>query len=273
MTASKSGGGAGRGGAGKGGAGKGTSGRGQRDLKTRVKTAKGRRLSSTRWLERQLNDPFVQQAKRDGYRGRAAYKLLGIDEKYRLLKPGMRVVDLGCAPGGWMQVAVPRVNSLGEGRGAKGFVLGVDLQEVEPLAGATALQLDFLEDGADDIVKAALGGEADLVLSDMAAASSGHRQTDHLRIIALCEAAAWFARDVLSPGGAFAAKVLQGGAEGELLAMLKQDFEKVVHFKPEASRKDSAEMFLVATGFRGGRNRNAGREQGEPGGEGEEQAG
>ncbi|MGG7567480.1 RlmE family RNA methyltransferase [Rhodovulum sp. DZ06] len=262
MTASKSGGGAGKG-AGKGAGTKNTSGRGQRDLKTRVKTAKGRKISSTLWLERQLNDPYVQAARRDGYRGRAAYKLLQIDDKYRLLKPGMRVVDLGCAPGGWMQVAVPRVNALGEGRGPQGSVLGVDLQEVEQLAGAAAIQLDFLDEGADEVVKKALGGPADIVLSDMAAASSGHRATDHLRIIALCEAAAWFARDVLTPGGSFAAKVLQGGAEGELLAMLKKDFAKVMHFKPDASRKDSAEMYLVATGFRGGRDEDAAEEDGE----------
>ena len=258
MTASKSGGGAGRGSgsggrgnAGGSGAGRNTSGRGQRDLKTRVKTAKGRKLSSTRWLERQLNDPYVQRAKRDGFRGRAAYKLLEVDEKHRLLKPGMRVVDLGCAPGGWMQVAVPRVNALGEGKGRQGFVLGVDLQEVVPLPGASIIQLDFLDEGADEVVKQALGGPADLVMSDMAAFASGHKQTDHLRIIALCEAAAWFAHDVLSPGGAFLAKVLQGGAEGDLLAMLKKDFARVFHMKPPASRKDSAEMYLVATGFRG----------------------
>lgn len=241
------------GGAGGSGAGtKNTSGRGQRDLKTRVKTAKGRKLSSTLWLARQLNDPYVARAKREGYRGRAAFKLLEIDEKYSFLKPGMRVVDLGCAPGGWMQVAVPRVNALGEGRGAKGFVLGIDLQEVEPLPGASLMQLDFLDEGADAAVKAALGGSADLVMSDMAASASGHRATDHLRIIALCEAAAYFARDVLTPGGTFLAKVLQGGAENELLAILKQDFEKVFHMKPPASRKDSAEMYVIATGFRGG---------------------
>lgn len=264
MSASKSGGGSGRGGGKSPGAGSGsrnTSGRGARDLKTRVKTAKGRKLSSTRWLERQLNDPYVQRARRDGYRGRAAYKLLEIDEKHRLLKPGMRVVDLGCAPGGWMQVAVPRVNALGEGKGPQGFVLGVDLQEVEALAGTSLMQLDFLDEDADAKVKAALGGHADLVMSDMAASSSGHRQTDHLRIIALCEAAAWFARDVLSPGGAFVAKVLQGGAEGDLLAMLKKDFARVFHMKPPASRKDSAEMYLVATGFRGAAE--GGAEEGE----------
>ncbi len=236
-----------------GGADKGgTSGRGRQDLKTRVKTAKGRKLSSTRWLERQLNDPYVAAAKRDGYRGRAAYKLIEIDDRLRVLVPGARVVDLGCAPGGWLQVAVARVNALGRKQGKKvGRVLGVDLQEVEPLAGAETMQLDFLDEDADRRVKDALGGEADVVLSDMAAFASGHRQTDHLRIVALCEAAAAFAHDVLAPGGSFVAKVLQGGAEGDLLETLKHDFEKVSHLKPPASRSDSAEMYVVATGFRG----------------------
>ncbi len=230
----------------------GGSGRGQRELKTRVKTARGRKIGSTRWLERQLNDPYVHAAKKDGYRGRAAYKLIEIDDKHRFLTPGKRVVDLGCAPGGWLQVAVKRVNALGEKAGRRqGFVLGVDMQEMEPLPGATLMRLDFMDEGADDRVKAALGGEADVVLSDMAAFASGHRATDHIRIVALCEAAAWFACDVLTEDGVFVAKVLQGGAEGELLAMLKKNFRKVVHFKPPASRKDSAEMYLVATGFRG----------------------
>ena len=227
------------------------SGRGQRDLRVRVKTAKGRKLSSTRWLERQLNDPYVQRAKKEGYRGRAAFKILELDDRYRFLVPGARVVDLGCAPGGWLQVAVPRVNALGERSGKRGTVLGIDLQEVEPLAGATVHQLDFLSDGADDKVKAWLGGRADVVMSDMAAASSGHRQTDHLRIVALCEAAAEFAFDVLEEGGTFVAKVLAGGAEGGLQALLKQRFRKVANVKPGASRSDSAEKFVVATGFRG----------------------
>jgi 23S rRNA (uridine2552-2'-O)-methyltransferase len=231
----------------------GSSGRGQRELKTRVKTARGRKLSSTRWLQRQLNDPYVHAAKKDGYRGRAAYKLIEIDDKYRFLTAGKRVVDLGCAPGGWLQVAVKRVNALGEKSGRRqGFILGVDLQEMEPLPGTTLMQLDFMEDDADEKVKEALGGKADVVLSDMAAFASGHRATDHLRIVALCEAAAWFACDVLTEDGVFVAKVLQGGAEGELLTMLKKNFRKVFHFKPPASRKDSAEMYLVATGFRGG---------------------
>ncbi|MEM7057177.1 MAG: RlmE family RNA methyltransferase [Pseudomonadota bacterium] len=228
------------------------SGRGARDLKTRVKTARGRKLSSTRWLERQLNDPYVHAAKRDGYRSRAAYKLIELDDKVRFLVPGARVVDLGCAPGGWCQVAVKRVNALGDKKGkAQGTVLGVDLQEVEPIAGANLMQLDFLDTDADVEVREAIGGQADVVLSDMAAFASGHRATDHLRIIALAETAAYFAFDVLTAGGAFVAKVLQGGTEGELLTLLKKGFDKVAHIKPPASRSDSAEMFVVATGFRG----------------------
>lgn len=236
---------------------KGTSGRGQRELRVRVKTAKGRKLSSTLWLERQLNDPYVQRAKREGYRGRAAFKILELDDKFRFLVPGARVVDLGCAPGGWCQVAVERVNALGEKKGKKiGTVLGVDLQEVEPIAGAEIHQLDFLSDGADELVKGWLGGKADVVMSDMAAASSGHKQTDHLRIVALCEAAAYFAFDVLEEGGTFVAKVLAGGAEGELQKLLKQRFQKVINMKPPASRADSSEKFVVATGFRGAQERD-----------------
>jgi 23S rRNA (uridine2552-2'-O)-methyltransferase len=231
---------------------KNTSGRGQRDLKVKVKTARGRSLSSTRWLQRQLNDPYVKRAQAEGYRGRAAFKILELDEKYRFLVPGARVVDLGCAPGGWLQVAVKRVNALGEKPGKKiGTVLGVDLQEIEPLAGAEVHQLDFMEDDADLKVKAWLGGYADVVMSDMAAASSGHKQTDHLRIIALCEAAAYLAFDVLDEGGTFVAKVLAGGAEGDLQKLLKQKFTKVVNVKPPSSRADSSEKFVVATGFRG----------------------
>ena len=229
------------------------SGRGQRDLRVKVKTARGRKLSSTRWLERQLNDPYVKRAQADGYRGRATYKILELDDKFHFLVPGARVVDLGCAPGGWCQVAVKRVNALGEKPGkAVGRVLGIDLQEVEPIAGAEIHQLDFMADGADDQVKAWLGGQADVVMSDMAAASSGHKQTDHLRIIALCEAAAYLAFDVLDQGGTFVAKVLAGGAEGELQKLLKQKFTKVANVKPPASRSDSSEKFVVATGYRGG---------------------
>jgi 23S rRNA (uridine2552-2'-O)-methyltransferase len=228
------------------------SGRGQRDLRVKVKTARGRKLSSTLWLERQLNDPYVKRAQADGYRGRAAYKLLELDDKFRFLVPGARVVDLGCAPGGWCQVTVKRINALGTRQGKKvGTILGVDLQEVESIPGAEIHVLDFMEDDADAKVKAWLNGPADVVMSDMAAASSGHKQTDHLRIIALCEAAAYFAFDVLTPGGTFVAKVLAGGAEGELQALLKQKFTKVINMKPPASRSNSSEKFVVATGFRG----------------------
>ncbi|WP_112874550.1 RlmE family RNA methyltransferase [Paracoccus endophyticus] len=243
--------GAGGGGAGSR-AGKASSGRGQRDLRVRVKTAKGRKLSSTLWLERQLNDPYVVRAKREGYRGRAAYKILELDDRYGFLRPGARVVDLGCAPGGWCQVAVDRVNALGERSGKpRGTVLGVDLQAVDPIPGAEIHQLDFLEDDADARVKGWLGGRADVVMSDMAASASGHKGTDHLRIVALVEAAAQFAFDVLEPGGTFVAKVLAGGAERGLQATLKQNFAKVANVKPPASRSDSSEKFVVATGFRG----------------------
>lgn len=232
--------------------GKGASGRGTRDLKVKVKTAKGRKLSSTLWLERQLNDPYVARAKREGYRGRAAFKILELDDKYGFLKPGARVVDLGCAPGGWCQVAVARVNSLGERKGKPvGRIIGVDLQEVSPIPGAEIHQLDFLDEEAEARVKEWLGGPADVVMSDMAPSASGNRQVDHLRIIALCDAAAEFAFDVLTEGGTFVAKVLAGGAEAELQARLKRAFTKVVNVKPPASRSDSSEKFVVATGFRG----------------------
>ena len=229
-----------------------SSGRGQRELRVKVKTARGRKLSSTLWLERQLNDPYVQRAKREGYRGRAAFKIVDLDDKYRFLVPGARVVDLGCAPGGWCQVAVKRVNALGDKQGKRvGTILGIDLQEVEPIAGCEIHQLDFMEDDADDKVKAWLGGKADVVMSDMAASASGHKQTDHMRIMALCEAAAHFAFDVLEEGGTFVAKVLAGGAEADLQQLLKQKFTKVANVKPGASRADSSEKFVVATGFRG----------------------
>lgn len=229
-----------------------SSGRGRRDLTVRVKTARGRKLSSTLWLQRQLNDPYVQRAKAEGYRGRAAFKIMELDDKYGFLVPGARIVDLGCAPGGWSQVAVARVNALGQSPDQPvGRVLGIDLQEVEPIPGAEIHRLDFLEEGADEKVKAWLGGKADVVLSDMAAAASGHKQTDHLRIIALCEAAAEFAFDVLEEGGTFVAKVLAGGAEGELQKLLKQKLTTVANVKPPASRSDSSEKFVVARGFRG----------------------
>ena len=231
---------------------KNTSGRGMRDLTIKVKTARGRKLSSTLWLQRQLNDPYVKRAQTDGYRGRAAYKILELDDKFRFLVPGARVVDLGAAPGGWCQVAVPRINALGERSGkAIGTILGVDLQEMEPIAGCVLYQLDFMEDDADIKVKDWLGGKADVVLSDMAASASGHKQADHNRIMALCDAAAHFSFDVLEEGGTFVAKVLAGGAEGALQKLLKQKFTKVVHVKPPASRSDSSEKFVVATGFRG----------------------
>jgi len=233
-------------------AAKGDSGRGQRHLHEKVKTAKGRKLSSKLWLERQLNDPYVKRANTENRRSRAIYKLIEIDDKFRFLKPGKRVIDLGCAPGGWCEISAERVNSTGENGRAQGFVLGVDLQEVEPIAGVELMQLDFMEEGADDAVKEAMGGPADVILSDMAASSTGHRQTDHIRIIALCETAALFARETLNEGGVFVAKVLRGGADAELLKMIKRDFTTVRHYKPGASRSDSAEIYLVAQGFRGG---------------------
>ncbi len=229
----------------------GGSGRGARELRVRVKTAKGRKLSSTRWLERQLNDPYVRRAKAEGYRGRAAFKILELDDKYRFLRPGARVLDLGAAPGGWTQVAVSRVNAGGEAAGKpRGRVIAIDLQEVEPIAGAELHRLDFLSDGADEAIKGWLDGPADVVMSDMAAAASGHGQTDHLRIVALCEAAAALAFDVLAPGGTFVAKVLAGGAEGGLQAVLKRRFDTVANVKPPASRADSSEKYVVASGFR-----------------------
>jgi 23S rRNA (uridine2552-2'-O)-methyltransferase len=219
---------------------------GARDLKVRVKTARKRSLSSTLWLERQLNDPYVARAKREGMRSRAAFKLIEIDDKARFLKKGARVVDLGAAPGGWSQVAAKRV-------GPQGKVVGIDLLDIEPLPGVDFRVFDFLDPAAPDLLKEMLGGPADVVLSDMAANATGHRKTDHIKIVALVEAAAEFAGEVLAPGGAFLAKVIQGGLEGTLLATLKKDFAKVQHIKPPASRADSAELYLLATGFRGGK--------------------
>lgn len=210
----------------------------------RVKTAKGRKLSSKLWLERQLNDPYVAEAQRRGYRSRAAFKLAQMDDKYSFLKHGGRVADLGAAPGGWVQVALERV-------GATGRVVGIDLQEIEPVAGAELLVGDFLEEDAPNRLREALKGPADVVLSDMAAPSTGHPATDHLRIMALAEAALEFALEVLAPGGAFVAKVLQGGSERNLLESMRRNFARVAHVKPPASRKDSAELYVVATGFRG----------------------
>ncbi|MFZ0837684.1 MAG: RlmE family RNA methyltransferase [Xanthobacteraceae bacterium] len=217
-----------------------------RNLKVRVK-AGGRTQASRRWLERQLNDPYVARAKREGFRSRAAYKLAEIDDKHRFLKPGGKVVDLGAAPGGWAQVAAKRVRA-GEGGG---HVVAIDLLDIDPVPGVDFVQLDFMDEDAPDRLKTMLGGPADVVLSDMAANATGHRQTDHLKIMGLAEAAAEFAREVLKPGGMFLAKVLQGGTEGPLLASLKRDFASVKHVKPAASRSDSAELYVLAIGFRG----------------------
>lgn len=215
-----------------------------RGLHTRVKTAKGRRLSSTRWLQRQLNDPYVQEAKRLGYRSRAAFKLIELDEKFKFLKKGLKIIDLGAAPGGWTQVAMERL-------GKSGHVVGIDLLEIDTIAGADLIEGDFMDDDAPDRLKALINGPADIVLSDMAASSTGHPHTDHLRIMGLLEVAAEFAVDVLAPGGTFVGKVLQGGAENDLLVELKRNFKTVKHAKPKASRSDSAEFYLVAMGFRG----------------------
>jgi 23S rRNA (uridine2552-2'-O)-methyltransferase len=220
-----------------------TSDRGDRRLKVRVKD-KRKTQSSRKWLERQLNDPYVARAKRDGYRSRAAYKLIEIDDKHRLLKPGARVADLGAAPGGWSQVAAKRT-------GANGRVVGIDILDMDEIPGVEFAKIDFLDPDAPDRLKEMLGGPADVVLSDMAANATGHRQTDHLKIMALVEAAAEFAGEVLKPGGAFLSKVIQGGTEGALLAGLKRDFATVKHVKPAASRSDSAELYVLATGFRG----------------------
>ena len=213
-----------------------------RGITVRVRTARGRKPSSTRWLQRQLNDPYVAEARRVGYRSRAAWKLAEIDDRIRLLRPGVRVVDLGAAPGGWTQVVVERTG------GAP--LIAVDILEIEPIAGAEILQLDMTDPGAPAKIREMLGGNADIVLSDMAAATTGHRQTDHLRTMALCEIAVEFASSVLAEGGTLIAKVFQGGAEGELLAELKRQFATVRHIKPPASRDESPETYMVATGFR-----------------------
>ncbi len=223
-------------------------GSGVRNLKQRVKTANKRSLSSQKWLERQLNDPYVARAKREGYRSRAAFKLLEIDEKYHILKPGQRIVDLGAAPGGWSQIAAKKV-------GEKGKVVGIDLLPIDPMAGVEFIQLDFLDESAPGKLIEMLGGPADVVMSDMAANTTGHKKTDHLRIIGLAEAAIYFAREILAPGGAFLAKVFQGGTENQLLNDLKRDFAVVRHVKPAASRADSAELYVLATGFRGAADR------------------
>lgn len=217
--------------------------RGDKTQSKRVKTAKGRTASQVRWLERQLNDPYVRKAKADGYRSRAAYKLIELDEKFGLLKGAQRVVDLGIAPGGWTQVV--------RAKSPKAQVVGIDLLPVEPIEGVTIFQMDFMADAAPQMLADALGGAPDLVLSDMAANTVGHKQTDHLRTMGLVEAAAWFAVENLAPGGAFVAKVLAGGTDTELLALLKQHFATVKHAKPPASRKDSSEWYVVAQKFKG----------------------
>jgi 23S rRNA (uridine2552-2'-O)-methyltransferase len=270
-------------------------GRGSRDLKVRLRSGKGRTLASKLWLERQLNDPYVARARREGLRSRAAFKLAEIDDKYRLLRPGAKVADLGAAPGGWSQIAAQRTGAtpsplVGEGWGGgsggfgtalprsptptpdpspqgggeksaapqrrkpaalRGRVVAIDVIDMAPIPGVEFLHLDFLDPAAPARLKERLGGAADVVLSDMAANATGHRKTDHLRIMALAEAAALFARETLRPGGAFLCKVLQGGTEGELLAGLKRDFATVKHIKPAASRPDSAELYVLAMGFRG----------------------
>lgn len=215
--------------------------------RVRVKSKNQRSHSSHQWLERQLNDPYVRKAKAEGYRSRAAFKLIEIDDKNKLLKRGGRVVDLGAAPGGWAQIAAERTGSVD----GKGKVVAIDLLDIEPIPGVEFAQIDFLDDDAPDRLKEMLGGQADIVLSDMAANATGHRQTDHIKIVALVEAAAEFAREVLAPGGSFLAKVLQGGTESELLASLKRDFKVVKHIKPPASRQGSAELYVLAMGFRG----------------------
>jgi 23S rRNA (uridine2552-2'-O)-methyltransferase len=228
--------------------GKGSDDGAPRALKVRVKTAKRRTASSNRWLQRQLNDPYVVRSKKDGWRSRAAYKLIEIDEKHHLLARGNRVVDLGCAPGGWCQVAAERVRS----RDDSPRIVGIDYLEMASVPGVVFLQKNFLDDDAPAALIAALGGEkADVVLSDMAAPATGHKKTDHLKIMHLCEVAIDFARMVLRPGGHFLAKVLRGGTEGELLVNLKRDFTSVAHIKPPASRTDSAELYVIAKGYRG----------------------
>jgi 23S rRNA (uridine2552-2'-O)-methyltransferase len=222
--------------------------KGGRRLSQRVKTAKGRPIGSSEWLRRQLNDPYVQQAKQRGYRSRAAFKLIEIDDKAHLLKPGQRVLDLGAAPGGWTQVAVEKVKA----QEGKGRVVGVDIAEMGAIPGATILHLDFLDDRAPAAVRAVLDGPVDVVLSDMAPSTTGHPETDHLRIMNLAETALAFAREVLRPGGAFVAKIFQGGSENALQDELRRAFATVRRIKPPASRSDSAEFYFVATGFKGG---------------------
>lgn len=228
-------------------------GSGARQLKTRL-TKKKVKSSSRRWLERQLNDPYVKRAQAEGYRSRAAYKLIEIDDRQKLLRPGQRVVDLGAAPGGWCQVAVARVKSTPE----EPRVVGIDYLDVDPVPGAVILKMDFLDDDAPARLEEALGGPADIVLSDLAAPTTGHRRTDHIRTMHLCEVAADFAISVLKPGGHFLAKTFQGGTEGELLDTLKRNFATVHHIKPPASREESVELYILAKGFKGRADGNEG---------------
>ena len=230
-----------------------TGGGGARQMKVRVKNAKHTGTSRV-WLERHLNDPYVQASKRDGWRSRAAFKLIEVDDKHRFLKPGQQVVDLGAAPGGWSQVAAQRVRSSDDKSGGKrGQVVAIDYLAFDPIAGVDIVEMDFTHDGVEDHLKKLLrDGRADVVLSDMAAPTMGHTSTDHLRIMGLAELAYAFAADILTPGGAFLCKVFQGGSEGELLKTLKRDFAAVRHIKPPASRAESAELYVLATGFRGG---------------------
>ncbi|MEH6790659.1 RlmE family RNA methyltransferase [Parasphingorhabdus sp.] len=217
--------------------------RGRAGSKQRVKTAKGRKIGSTRWLERQLNDPYVKQARAEGYRSRAAYKLLELDERFKLVRKAKAVVDLGIAPGGWSQIVRKYA--------PKAAIVGIDLLEVDPIDGVTIFQMDFMDDAAPDLLIDALGGKPDLVLSDMAANTVGHQQTDHLRTMGLVEAGAYFAVENLQKGGAFVAKVLAGGTDNDLLTLLKQHFDVVKHAKPPASRKGSSEWYVIAQGFKG----------------------
>jgi 23S rRNA (uridine2552-2'-O)-methyltransferase len=220
-----------------------------RDLAVRLKSAGKRTTSQQKWLQRQLNDPYVARAKAEGWRSRAAFKLIEIDDRYHLLKPGMRIVDLGCAPGGWCQVAASRTRSTE----SEPHIIGIDLLPVDPVPGVTLFEMDFMEPEADERLRDALGGLADGVLSDMAANTTGHKKTDHLRIIGLAEAAIAFAEEVLAPGGFFLCKLFQGGDTASLITGLKRSFSMVRHVKPQASRADSSELYVLATGFRGER--------------------
>ncbi len=225
----------------------GKKGSGVRELKTKIRKKSGLKVSSRRWLERHINDPYVHRAKADGYRARSAYKLIEINDKYRLIEPGMRVVDLGAAPGSWSQIAAKLTGSTDE----KPLVAAIDYLPVDPIPGVVILEMDFLDDAAPQALMDAIGGAPGLVMSDMAAPTIGHRQTDHIRTMHLCETAAHFAIEELAPGGSFLTKTFRGGTENELLAQLKKNFKTVRHIKPDASRDESVELYLLATGFKG----------------------